>query len=59
MLLSACGPQQVVADSGCAWVRPLTLNDEEILVFAANIGTLRPLADQINSQNATRAEKCG
>jgi hypothetical protein len=58
MLLGACGPQQVVADSGCAWVKPLVVTDEEIIVFAANIRVMRPLADQINSLNRTRAEKC-
>ncbi|MFI5000177.1 MAG: hypothetical protein ACHQK9_09890 [Reyranellales bacterium] len=38
---------------------PFELSDEEIIVFAANIHVLRPTADHINSQNATRAEKCG
>lgn len=28
------------------------------IVFAANIHTLRPLTDEINAQNTTRAEKC-
>jgi len=34
------------------------LSDEEIIVFATNIHAMRPLADQINSQNTTRAERC-
>lgn len=59
LLSSACATPAVVGDSGCSWVKPLVLSDEEIVVFAANIRTLRPLADQINSQNTTRAEKCG
>jgi hypothetical protein len=40
-------------------VRPLTLTDDELIVFASNIRTMRPLTDQINAQNTTRAERCG
>lgn len=58
LLLSACGTPPVAGDSGCSWVKPLTLNDDELIVFAANIHTLRPLTDQINAQNTTRSEKC-
>lgn len=58
LLLGACGTPKAVDSTACAWVKPLTLTDDELIVFAANIHTLRPLTDQINSQNATRAEKC-
>jgi hypothetical protein len=34
------------------------VTDDEVIVFAANIHAMRPLADQINSQNKTRAERC-
>lgn len=59
MLLSACGPQQVVSTSGCDWIKPFVESDEELIVFAANIHVLRPTVDQINAQNKTRAAKCG
>ena len=59
LLCAACATPRVVADNGCAWVKPITLTDDEFIVFAANIRTMRPLADQINAQNTTRAEKCG
>jgi hypothetical protein len=39
-------------------VRPIAISDEEIIVFAANVHVMRPLTDQINSQNKTRAERC-
>ena len=58
LLSSACATREVVNTNGCAWVKPIVVSDEEIIVFAANIHAMRPLADQINSQNATRAEKC-
>ncbi len=58
-LLSACAPPPAVASNGCAWVRPLILSDSELIVFAAHIHELRGIADQINAQNMTRAEKCG
>ena len=57
-LLSACATPPVVASNGCSWTRPMVLNDDELIVFAANIRVLRPVTDQINSHNATRAEKC-
>jgi hypothetical protein len=59
LLLGACATQPVVDSGGCSWVKPLTLTDDEIIVFAANIRTLRPLTDQINAQNTTRAARCG
>ena len=59
LLLGACDPQQVVNTSGCAWVKPLVLDDNELIIFAANIHEMRGISDQINSQNATRAAKCG
>ncbi len=58
LLSSACATQPAVVDSACAWVRPIVLNDDELIVFAANIHTLRPLTDQINAQNTTRSERC-
>lgn len=57
-LLGGCGTPQVIAETGCAWVKPITVTDDEVIVFAANIHVMRPLADQINSHNITRAEKC-
>jgi hypothetical protein len=45
-----------VPDNGCAWVRPLVVSDDEVIVFAQHMHEMRPLADQINSQNTTRAE---
>lgn len=60
MLLSAaCASRQAVDSGGCSWVKPITITDDELIVFAANIRTLRPLTDQINSQNTTRAARCG
>jgi hypothetical protein len=58
MLSSACATPRVVSTSGCAWVRPIVLTDDELIVFAANIHAMRSLADQINAQNTTRTEKC-
>jgi len=36
----------------------LVVSEEQVEVFAANLRVMRPLMDQINSQNTTRAEKC-
>lgn len=57
-LLSACAAPRVVNTDGCAWVRPLVLDDDELIIFAANIRELRGITDQINSQNTTRAKRC-
>jgi len=58
LLLCACAAPRVVPDNGCAWVRPLVVSDDQVIVFAQHMHEMRPLADQINSQNTTRAEKC-
>jgi hypothetical protein len=39
-------------------VRPIEITDDELIVFAANVHVMRPLTDQINSQNKTRSERC-
>ena len=33
LLLSACASQAVV-DSGCAWVRPIVVSDDQIIVLS-------------------------
>lgn len=58
LLLPACGTPRVVADSGCSWVKPIVVSEEQVEIFAANLRVMRPLADQINAQNTTRTEKC-
>ena len=58
LLCAACATPAVVVNSGCSWTRPIALSDDELVVFAANIRTLRPVTDQINAHNTTRAEKC-
>jgi len=58
VLLSACATPQVVQNNGCQWAKPLVVSEEQVEVFAANLRVMRPLMDQINSQNTTRAEKC-
>lgn len=39
-------------------MRPINVTDDEVIVFAANIHDMRPLADQINAQNKTRSQRC-
>lgn len=56
-LLSACATPPVV-DSGCSWTRTFDLTDDQVSVFAANLKVMRPLADDINSHNTTRAARC-
>ena len=58
LLCSACATPRVVSDSGCSWVAPIVVSEEQVEIFAANFRVMRPLADQINAQNTTRAEKC-
>jgi ribosomal silencing factor RsfS len=40
-------------------VRPIEITDDQVIVFAANMRDMRSLADQINAQNKTRAQRCG
>lgn len=58
MLLSGCGPVRVIETSGCAWTKPITLDDDAFIVFAANSHELRGLTDQINSHNDSRKREC-
>ena len=58
LLCSACATPRVARDSGCSWVKPLVVSEEQVEIFAANFRVMRPLADQINAQNPTRTEKC-
>jgi hypothetical protein len=58
LLLSGCGPQRIVNTDGCAWTKPFVLNEDEFIVFAANVHTMRPLTDDINSHNDARAKNC-
>ena len=57
LLLSACAPSP--STNGCAWTKPITLDDDAFLIFVQNEHELRGLTDQINSHNDTRKKICG
>ncbi len=61
-LLSACASQPVASRAPeCAAYVPIdaiATHDEIFLIFIANEHTMRPLTDQINTINKTRASRC-
>lgn len=58
LLLSACGPAQVINTDGCAWSKTITLDDGAFTIFVANEHALRGLTDQINDHNDARKRYC-
>lgn len=58
LLLSACGPAQVVSTSGCAWSKPIVIDADAFGVFVANQHAMRGVTDQINDHNDARARQC-
>lgn len=60
--LSACAPSPVAswAPACAAWqpIDAVATHDDIFLIFIANEHAMRPLTDQVNANNKTRAEKC-
>ncbi len=56
-LLSACAPNPNT--TGCAWTKPIVLDNEAFLIFLANPHPLRGLTDEINEHNDARKVNCG
>ena len=58
LLLGACATRPAAVEIACSWVKPIEVTDDQVIVFAQHMHEMRPLADQINAQNTTRAQKC-
>jgi hypothetical protein len=57
LMVGACAAR-VVSTDGCAWTKPITLDDDAFIVFAARMHELRMVTDQINDHNDARKKVC-